>query len=68
MPNVFENKYLDTYLLLIEIGEMIYYRKVQWIFRYQVLFIVLSLCKYNASSCFHSSVNSVHISSIDLVL
>ena len=68
MAIVFENKYLDTYLLFIEIDEMNYYRKVQWIFRYQELFIVLSLCKYNASSWFHSSVNSVHIFSIDLVL
>ena len=48
MAIVFENKYLDTYLLLIKIDEMNYYRKVQWIFRYQELFIVLSLCKYNA--------------------
>ena len=29
MAIVFENKYLDTYLLLIEIDKMNYYRKVQ---------------------------------------
>ena len=29
MAIVFENKYLDTYLLFIEIDEMNYYRKVQ---------------------------------------
>ena len=29
MAIVFENKYLDTYLLLIEIDKMNYYRMVQ---------------------------------------